>query len=262
VALRTWTRTRLGGRPARWMAALNARHPWSHNDHFHPWVIASLPDRRRRAVEVGCGHGELAATLAAYVDEVVALDRDATMREVAAARCAGLPQVTVTDSSLADLEGPVDVVTMVAVLHHLDVGATLREVRRLLAPGGRLLVVGLAPPASLADHVWDVACIVSNPVIGWVKHPWPARGTSPLPPVPIAEPRQTVADLRTVLDRELPGAVLRRREGFRITIEWTQPEPGGPDAALPSLRVGRPVTSQDVADMLDEESHQNHQEIP
>ena len=38
----------------------NQRHPWSHNDRFHGWVLRRLPRRRETALEVGCGRGELA----------------------------------------------------------------------------------------------------------------------------------------------------------------------------------------------------------
>lgn len=31
------------------LARLNARHPWSHNDHFHPWILRNLPTRHRLA---------------------------------------------------------------------------------------------------------------------------------------------------------------------------------------------------------------------
>ena len=48
----------------RWLARVNARHPWSHNEHFHGWILRNLPARRRAAVDVGCGTGVLAGKLA------------------------------------------------------------------------------------------------------------------------------------------------------------------------------------------------------
>ena len=47
MALRTWAGEFAGGTVATGMARLNARHPWSHNDHFHSWILANLPVRRR-----------------------------------------------------------------------------------------------------------------------------------------------------------------------------------------------------------------------
>ena len=62
------------------------------------------------------------------------------------------------------------------------------SVRHLLAPGGRFLSVGLARPASLIDHAWDLASMVTNPAIGYVKHPWvPTQGVEP-PSTPVGNP--------------------------------------------------------------------------
>ena len=40
MILRDITRSFAGGALATRMARLNARHPWSHNDHFHRWIVA------------------------------------------------------------------------------------------------------------------------------------------------------------------------------------------------------------------------------
>ncbi|NGN95441.1 class I SAM-dependent methyltransferase [Nocardioides sp. KC13] len=204
------------------MATLNARHPWSHNDHFHSWILANLPEHRRAALDVGCGRGELVAALAPRFEAVHGTDRDEEMLRRAGARCAGLPNVTIDGRSWTDATGPYDLITMVAVLHHLDVADALAEVRRLLAPGGRFLAVGLAPPRSAADHLWDLASAVTNPVIGYVKHPWPSTD-DPVRPFPVQDPTVPLDDLREIVLDVMPGAVIRRRLGFRHTIAWTKP---------------------------------------
>jgi len=147
-----------GGALAAGMQRLNARHPWSHNDHFHSWIVANLPERCHTALDVGCGRGELLAVLAPHVDRMIGIDIDATMRGEATRRCAGLPNVSVADGPWSQATGPFDVVTMVAVLHHLGVedalrAVTLRAVKGLLAPGGRFLAVGLAVPRSFRDYL-------------------------------------------------------------------------------------------------------------
>lgn len=201
---------------------LNARHPWSHNDHFHSWILANLPERRRAALDVGCGRGDLVAALSPRFATVRGNDSDEEMRRHATARCAGLTNVTIEKGSWAEAAGPVDLVTMVAVLHHLDIGDALARVRRLLEPGGRFLAVGLAPPRSAADHLWDLASAVTNPVIGYVKHPWPSAD-APATPVPVKDPTMPLGDLREIVLDVMPGAVIRRRLGFRHTIAWTKP---------------------------------------
>src|SRR3954470_11437688 len=119
MALRWLARTVAGGRASEAMRALNARHPWSHNDPFHSWIMATLPARRRAALDVGCGRGELLAVFGPAFEDVVGTDRDARMREQAGSRCAGLGNVTIHGRDLTQLVGPFDLVTMVAVLHHL-----------------------------------------------------------------------------------------------------------------------------------------------
>ena len=224
VAIRQWARTFAGGRLSAGLAKLNARHPWSHNDHFHSWIVANLPEPCRTALDVGCGRGELVAALAPHVGQVVGNDADPLMREHAAQRCAGLPSVTITGEDWTDGDDTYDVVTMVAVLHHLDVTEALAEVRRRLNPGGRFLAVGLAQSRTVRDHAWDVISMITNPIIGYVKHPWPSRadGVQP-PPFPVRDPAFSFDELRLLLDKDMPGAVIRHRLGFRHTIAWTRP---------------------------------------
>jgi SAM-dependent methyltransferase len=198
----------------------NARHPWSHNDHFHRWILRNLPQHRGRALDVGCGRGELLAALANRFEHAEGTDRDQTMRDAAAQRTTGLGNVAVTAHQLDELDGPYDLITMVAVLHHLDLDHTLAQIRRLLAPGGRFLVVGLAPPVSTADQIWDLASAVANPLIGIVKHPRPAA-TRLAPQFPVKDPEIPFDHLRTRFAAELPGSRLRRRLCFRYTAIWT-----------------------------------------
>lgn len=221
MALRQWAGTFAGGALSAGMVRLNARHPWSHNDHFHSWIIANLPEPCRTALDLGCGRGELVAALAPYVARVVGNDIDETMRVQAARRCAGLPNVTITGGDWTRGEETFDLVVTVASLHHLDAAETLREVRRRLTPGGRFLAVGLAAPRTVRDHVWDLASMLTNPLIGYVKHPWPSRAAVQPPPFPVRDPTLSFDELRLLLDGVMPGAALRHRLGFRHTIAWT-----------------------------------------
>ncbi len=215
-----------GGRASAAMHALNARHPWDHNAAFHPWILTRLPQSRRLAVDVGCGRGDLLAALAPFFEHVHGTDQDRAMRAVSHARCAGLANVSIDDADLDGLPDGADLITMVAVLHHLDIEPALATIRERLAPGGRFLCVGLAPPSSVADHAWDVASMLTNPLIGFVRHPWPAVESAPQPPIPVAQPTVELAELGRLCDQAMPGARIRRHLGFRHTVEWTAPHSG------------------------------------
>ena len=148
----------------------NARHPWSHNDAFHPWIFTQLPNNRARALDVGCGHGVLVAKLAEHFKHVHGIDPDSSMRRASIDRCAGLSNVTIDDTTLADASPGFDLITMVAVLHHMDLITGLQQVRDHLAEGGRFLCVGLAHSDSMADHVMGHRLRLDEP-INWIHAP-------------------------------------------------------------------------------------------
>jgi SAM-dependent methyltransferase len=213
------------------LARVNARHPWNHNEHFHGWILRNLPARRGVAVDIGCGKGVLAGKLATQFAHVTGIDRDAGMAAAASERLRCCPQVSIRRCDFDDFvstaaDGEADLITMVAVLHHLDLGDALARIPRLLAPGGRLLVVGLGRPDSLADLAFDVASGAANPVVGIIKHPRavrpPERAVDAQPVMPVMDPAATVAEITRAARAHLPGSTVRRRLFFRYTLRWAK----------------------------------------
>ncbi len=216
----------------RTLASLNARHPWNHNEYFHGWILRSLPARRRTAVDIGCGTGALAGKLATHFSHVTGIDRNEGMAAAASERLGNDPRVSIRRCSLAEFtltagDGGADLITMVAVLHHLDLDDTLARMPQLLAPRGRLLVVGLARPNSLADLAFDVVSGAANPAMGMMKHPRPARlpqrGRDGQPVMPMKDPATSLAEIVTAARAHLPGSRVRRRLFFRYTLRWDKP---------------------------------------
>jgi SAM-dependent methyltransferase len=219
--------------PHQALARVNARHPWSHNDYFHGWILRNLPVGRDVAVDIGCGKGVLARKLAARFTHVTGIDADQGMAAVANARLGDVPRVTIRRCSFAEFTSTADndgadLITMVAVLHWLDLDTALARIPALLAPGGRLLVVGLARPDSLTDLAFDVVSGVANPVMGMIKHPRAAllsqRGPGAQPTVPVRDPITTFAEIRSAARAHLPGVAVRRRLFFRYTLRWEKPQ--------------------------------------
>jgi len=221
----------------RSLARFNARHPWNHNEHFHGWMLRNLPARRRAAVDVGCGTGALAGKLAPRFERVTGIDADAAMAAAASARLAQDPRVTIRRGSFEQLasapgDGAADLITMVAVLHHLSLDDTLARIPGLLAPGGRLLVVGLARVNSLPDLAVELISAAANPVMGLIRHPrpvGPADGpASGQPVMPVRDPATTLAEITAAARTHLPGATIRRRLYFRYTLRWDKPPAARP----------------------------------
>jgi SAM-dependent methyltransferase len=204
----------------------NQRHPWSHNDHYGPWVARRVAaSGARHVLDVGCGTGNLAVLLRRRAATVTGLEPDPGAARAAAERFADDPAVTIvgTDFAGRDRQRRWDAVTLVAVLHHLPLRPALRELRGCLAPGGRLVVVGCYREAGLADRLTALPAALANPLMGLVKHP--ARATAPPPHMtaPTAEPRETLSDIRAAAARELPGARIRRRLFWRYTLVYDAP---------------------------------------
>ncbi|MGP9580471.1 class I SAM-dependent methyltransferase [Brachybacterium sp. AOP35-5H-19] len=216
----------------RRLTVLNARHPWNHNAHFHRWILRSVPAAATTALDVGCGRGDLITALAGVIGpggRVDGIDPDPEMARLAASEVAPIPQARIHRRTLAEHAawpvhaGCYDAITMVASLHHMDLDQALNQAKILLRPGGRLLVVTLTMPVTTLDQLWDLGSAVTNPLIGLVKHPRPARGPDPAAAVPVADPAWSLDELRERAGRVLPGVRIRRREGFRVTLLWQKP---------------------------------------
>lgn len=117
------------------------------------WVVGDL----------GCGSGHVSALLAPFVHRVIGVDASAEMLGRARERFVGEARVELRSGELERLpvaDGELDAAIMSLVLHHApDPRRALAEACRVLRPGGRLLVLDLAPHNEAEyrermGHVW------------------------------------------------------------------------------------------------------------
>jgi ArsR family transcriptional regulator len=103
------------------------------------WVVGDL----------GCGTGVTTAALAPFVRRVVGVDGSLEMLDAARARLAGASNIELRQGAIEALPidaATLDAATLVLVLHHVPSPAeALAEAARVLKPGGRLLIVDMAP---------------------------------------------------------------------------------------------------------------------
>ena len=128
-------------------------------------LLAMLPGPRLgRLLDIGTGTGRLLELLADRVQAGLGVDASRAMLALARARLAkpGLGHLSVRQADMyrLALAGQYDVVVLQMVLHYAeDPAAVLAEAARMLAPGGRLVVVDLVAHdrAALSDrlaHRW------------------------------------------------------------------------------------------------------------
>ena len=135
----------------------------------------------RRVLEYGCGTGSLAFDLAGQAHHVIGID----ISDVAISRAhqsADVQRLTNVEFRVDNAEAMqlpakhVDVVVGSGIVHHLDIPKAMREVRRVLAPGG---VAIFAEP------------LAHNPFVNWYRRRTPELRTADEHPL-------TVTDLRVV----------------------------------------------------------------
>jgi ubiquinone/menaquinone biosynthesis C-methylase UbiE/DNA-binding transcriptional ArsR family regulator len=118
------------------------------------WVVGDL----------GCGTGHIAEALAPCVSKVVAVDESGPMLEAARKRLESRDNVELRVGTIESLpidDGALDAAILFLVAHFVtDPARAMAEVRRVLRPGGRLLVVDLMSHDRVdyvvqLGHVWQ-----------------------------------------------------------------------------------------------------------
>lgn len=134
--------------------------------------VVRLLDLRQgeHLADIGCGAGLLALSLAPWLGSIEALDISSALVERAKANLEGMPNVNLHVGSVTSLpldEASVDKLLAYSVLQYLAdevvAEAALKEVGRVLKPGGRALLAANPDPAR-RDAYNDVVCARPDPV--------------------------------------------------------------------------------------------------
>jgi len=116
-------------------------------DTFTAGALLGLLPSDWTVADLGCGTGEAAEVLAPVVRRVLAIDQSSSMLDAAKERLVGAKNVEYVEARLEELPLPassVDAAVMVLVLHHMpEPVRVLREARRIVKPGGPVVVVDM-----------------------------------------------------------------------------------------------------------------------
>ncbi|MCS0605039.1 class I SAM-dependent methyltransferase [Streptomyces sp. LP11] len=193
---------------------------WNHNVHYHRAVLAAVPHGCRTALDAGCGDGLLARKLATRAEAVTGIDRSPEMiRRARARQPANVTYVTgdYLDGTALTEDG-YDFVSAVAVVHHAPFEDALAALTRLVTPGGRLVIVGLARNHTRLDWLISACGLPASRLLARLR-----GGKRDPDGMPLAHPPLHWGEVRAAARRLLPGCHYRRRLLWRYVVVWDKP---------------------------------------
>jgi SAM-dependent methyltransferase len=210
--------------------ALLSRDGWSHNNHYHNFLLKQLAPHFADALEIGCGTGTFSRLLAKRSDRVLALDLSPEMIRIARENSEQYPNINfeIADAMTRELPaGHFDCIVSIATLHHMPFEPMLRRMKEALKTGGTLLILDLFqlkgpqryPIEAMAVALSTFMKAIRNGRLreprevrqAWDEH---ARSDSFL----------TLHQIRRACVDLLPGARVRPHLLWRYSIMWKKTE--------------------------------------
>lgn len=206
--------------------ALVSSGGWDHNGHYHSFLLRHVPAHCEAALDIGCGTGTFSRLLAERARRVIALDLSPRMIEVARERSRRHPNIEyqVADARTWEFpDGRFDCVASIAAMHHLPLEEMLLQIKGALRVGGVLVILDLCESVGLGDFLIDAVAVPVSIALRLVKsgrlrtprevrEAWAEHGQRDV--------YSSLATVRQVCSRALPGAEVRRHLLWRYSIVW------------------------------------------
>lgn len=196
---------------------MHKAHPfadrWNNNTRWYP-RIGEIVSGHQVVLDVGCGDGTLAGHLASLGHQVIGVDRDSAILP---------PDAPNTHFMLGDAvslpfeNDSFDAVTAVMMLHHTHQELALVEMRRVLKPGGVMVICGTAKDRAPSEMLRSLADVPENLISRVGTTAW-EPGTVKL------DATQSWRQTRATIFEMLPGARWERIPGWRYLAVWQRPD--------------------------------------
>jgi SAM-dependent methyltransferase len=210
------------------IAALPA-DPADGNARYHRWLLDRVPAGAREALDLGCGSGDFARLLASRVERVLAVDLSPQMIALARQRSQGIANLEFQQMDALDWQWPenrFDCIVSITCLHHLPMEPMIEKIKAALRPGGVLLIVDLRRCASLFDHAARFVTFPADRLTRLLRTgtPFLSRAARRAWDEHAATDRYlSMAEVRQLAGRLLPGAEVRWRLYWRYSLVWQKP---------------------------------------
>lgn len=215
------------------IARLSTQERWSHNSHYHNFLLKHLPTNCGHVLEIGCGTGAFSRRVASRADLVTALDLSPEMIRVARSQSA---QASNIDFQVADVNNWIfpseqfDAIASIATLHHLALRGLLPKIKDALKAGGVLLILdlfererNLLKPDGMMDLILDTSARPVSVSLRFlhdgrllpprdVRAAWAEHGKS--------DSYLSIKQVREICRELLPGAMIRKHLLWRYSVVW------------------------------------------
>ena len=193
---------------------------WTHNTAYHKWILKQISSSDY-VLDVGCGDGLLVQKLAKVCSHVTGIEPHIPSVLSAKKRLENVENATIESISFEEYSADsnvFDVIIFVASLHHMDLKSCIQKAKELLAPGGRLLVVGCSKPDGFIDL--SVECLRVIPAkLGSLVHGERNGGNIG---VPVQQPNLSLRQICNIIDSYLPNAKVHRGLYYRYLLSWVK----------------------------------------
>jgi ubiquinone/menaquinone biosynthesis C-methylase UbiE len=206
--------------------ALLSRDDWDHNSHYGGFLLKHLPQDCKRVLEIGCGTGAFARSLAERAEQVLALDLSPQMIRIARERSRRYANIDFQIANVLEWRFPAeqfDCVATIATLHHLPMQEMLARMKSALKADGTLMVLDLFQGEGLPDAFTSALAIPVSTALKLIKtgrvrlsreerEAWSEHGQR--------DSYLTLSQVRKICDEVLPGAQVRKHLLWRYSIIW------------------------------------------
>jgi ubiquinone/menaquinone biosynthesis C-methylase UbiE len=199
----------------------------SGQDYYDNFLVSLIPSTAQHVLDIGCGLGRLTYAIARKNRRVIGID--VSPRMIQRARATELEGVSFVEGDFLALnlgDHSFDCIISAAALHHMPYDIALPRMRKLLRPGGRLIIHDLRRDATVGDVVrscsaFSGAMLKRLALTGRlrpskaVRQAWDRHGKY--------EKYLSIKEARNLTIEHIPGASLKSHWLWRYTIVWEKP---------------------------------------
>lgn len=198
---------------------------WNHNSHYYEYLLAKVPPRCLSALDIGCGTGHFAAGLSAICTYVEGIDSDQNAIDFAKRTFGSIGNITFICKRFQDCDLPdsrYGFISLIAVLHHMELEGVLKRIKEILAPGGVVAILGCFKEATVSDLLRAVMAAPINLIFKWVNR---TSNTGTGIKMVTTEAKESLKQIRKTMNEFLPNHQYKRHLFWRYSIVWQKPTP-------------------------------------